>query len=298
MTNHTSLITYRYDASGNMTNAVGNGQSWSLTYDEDNRATAIQWDSGVTGKTTANRYDALGRRIACTEDSSQTGYVLDLAGRMERILCDLDAGRGITAWYVHGPDLAFKVAPDGGLSCFHADAQGNIIALTDGQTNTVAQYAYTPYGRRLGSTNSPSQVSNPYLFVGSQGVMQEAMPEGVADELLGPSFMRARYYSANAGVFLSPDPIRNIQPGWKPIPYAYADGNPLKFRDPTGEQDEYGGIYIPNPFTKEFWVDLWNDVKQVFTADYWKGVWEDTKNTILNPDWYWEEPPHRCWDSK
>ena len=129
------------------------------------------------------------------------------------------------SWYVHGPDLCYQVNDDASTTCFHADAMANIIALTESNTNLVAQYAYTPYGRTLGSTNLQSQISNPYLFVGSQGVMEE---------LPGLYFMRARYYSADAGVFLSTDPIRKIGPGWTPLAYDYANVNPMRCSDPAG----------------------------------------------------------------
>lgn len=221
---------YRHDENGNMTNCTsGNGQTWTLTYDEDNRSTSMLWDPSVTTKFITNRYDVFGRRVAKTVDGRLTGYVLDLAGDMERVLCELNPARAITAWYVHGQDLAFKVAPDGTLTCYHADAQGNVVALTDDQANTVAEYAYTPYGRSLGSTSTPTAIENPFRFVGSQGVMSEE--RGVP----GLYFMRARYYSAEAGVFLSTDPVKNIGPTWMPIAYAYAEGNPLRFSDPSGE---------------------------------------------------------------
>jgi RHS repeat-associated protein len=229
--NTVSAINYSYDSSGNMTNALGNGQTWALTYDEDNRVTRIAWDSGLTSKIISNRYDALGRRIAKIVDGSQTGYVLDLGGGMERILCDLNASSQITAYYVHGPGLSYKVIPGilETVICYHADAQANVIALTrTGGTNS-AQYAYTPYGRSIASTNGQEQLSeitdNPYRFVGSQGVMEE---------LPSLYFMRARYYSAEAGVFLSTDPIKPIGPGWQPIAYEYANGNPLSTIDPAG----------------------------------------------------------------
>ena len=230
--NATNNFAYQFDKSGNMTNAVMasggiTAQSWALTYDEDNRTTSIHWQVlPLTDKLITNRYDALGRRVSRTLDGVETRYALDLQGSMERILCDTDAGGNITAWYVHGPDLCYKVNATNGLTCYHADAQANIIALTDGNANLVAQYAYTTYGRSLGSTNFQSNISNPYLFVGSQGVMEE---------LPGLYFMRARYFSADAGVFLSTDPVKKIGPGWKPEPYAYGYGNPLTYRDPNGE---------------------------------------------------------------
>lgn len=68
---------------------MGNDQSWHLAYDEDNRTTRISWDCGLTHKDITNRYDALGRRIAKTVDTTETRYALDLGTGMERILCDM-----------------------------------------------------------------------------------------------------------------------------------------------------------------------------------------------------------------
>ena len=221
---------YAYDPSGNLTNATSSaGIGYALTYDEDNRTTSIRYETAAGATNILNRYDAFGRRVARTMNGAETRYVLDLAGSMERILCDVDANNVITAYYVHGPDLAFKLDATGNLTCYHADAMANIVALSDGMTNLVAQYAYTPYGRLLGSTNLQSQISNPYLFVGSQGVMEE---------LPGLYFMRARYYSAEAGVFLSTDPVKPIGPAWRPVAHAYAEGNPLSRTDPTGEKGQ------------------------------------------------------------
>ncbi|MEI7731823.1 MAG: LamG-like jellyroll fold domain-containing protein [Verrucomicrobiota bacterium] len=227
--NQLAVIGYQYDASGNMTNASGNGQSWTLTYDEDNRTTSVLWDSGIVTKAITNRYDSLGRRVAKTVDGQEQRYVLDLAGKMERILCDVTASGVITAWYVHGPDLCFRIDATTNLLCYHADAQANIIALTGANGTNTALYAYTPYGRSLVSTNFvPSTInSQPYTFVGSQGVMEEVP---------GLFFMRARYYSADAGVFLSTDPVKNIGPGWQSTIMSYAKNNPTLYIDPTGNR--------------------------------------------------------------
>jgi RHS repeat-associated protein len=165
-------------------------------------------------------------------DGVENRFVLDLSGKMERILCDVDAVGVVTAWYVHGPDLAFKVDAATNLTCYHADAMANIVATTDGTRATVNQYAYTPYGRSLGETNCSTPrltglTQNPYRFVGSQGVMED-LPDLY--------FMRARYYLAEAGVFLSTDPVKKIGPGWKTEAYSYAGENPMSFVDPDGRE--------------------------------------------------------------
>ena len=134
--NQLSTVAYHYDSSGNMTNAVmttggSTAQSWTLTYDEDNRTTSIFWQvPPLTSRMITNRYDALGRRISKTVDGTTTGYVLLLAGGMGKILCDLDGNGNVTAWYVHGPDLCYRVDSTNGLLCYHADAQANITAVS------------------------------------------------------------------------------------------------------------------------------------------------------------------------
>ncbi len=222
--NPSNIWTYSYDPSGNMTNVVGGGQSHSFVYDEDNRVLRVDWDSGITSKTIENRLDAIGRRVAKTVDGVETRYVLDLSLGMETTLCDTDAGGSIVNWYVHGPDgLAYRADGTNGLLCYHADPQASIVATTDASTNVLSQYAYTPYGRSLPDSTVDS---NPYRFVGSLGVMED-LPDLY--------FMRARYYCAEAGVFLSTDPVKPIGPGWQPVAYGYAGGNPYTYVDPKGE---------------------------------------------------------------
>ncbi len=220
-----------YSNGGNMLNSTSSAVTTAFTYDEDNRATSISYTAPpLTTQTVANRYDALGRRLSrsltVNGTNTQTLYVLDLLGDMERILCEVNSGGTITTRYVHGPDgLGYKEdTSTSQITCYHADAMGNILRLTDPSGNTIADHAYSPYGRVFASNGSAA--ANPYRFVGSQGVLEE---------FPGIYFMRARYYSTDTMRFLSVDPVKNIGPGWKPEAYAYAEGNPLKFSDPKGE---------------------------------------------------------------
>ncbi len=210
--------------------------SLALTYDEDNRTTQLAVTPPAGGPSTVvNRYDAMGRRISRTLTTpgnapSETRYVLNLIGGMERILADTNASGTIGSYYIHGPDLAVKIdATDPTkITCFHADASGNIVRLTDKTRAATAQYAYSDYGRPFAVTGATGTDTNPYRFVGSQGVMEEPI-------LPGLYFMRARYYLADAGVFLSVDPVKNIGPVWKPEVYGYGGSNPVTMSDPDGE---------------------------------------------------------------
>lgn len=226
---------FRYDAAGSMTSATNtragtNIQSMAISSDEDGHIAAVHWDCSLSERLITNHYDALGRRVAKEVDTVKTCYVLDLAGMAERVLCDATPSGLITAWYVHAPDLAYRVSPDGSLLCYHPDALLNVIAATDKQKSMVTQYAYTPYGLSLGETNVSSVSGlttdgNPYRFVGAAGVMEEVH---------NIYFMRARYYSAEAAVFLSVDPVRPVGPSTRLNFYSYASGNPLSTIDPQG----------------------------------------------------------------
>ena len=222
-------FTYTYNAAGDMTLADSPAQTTAFAYDEDHRVLTVARTQAAATTGIENRYDALGRRISrkLTPPASaavETRYVLDLTGSMERILCDTTTAGAITARYIHGPDgLGYREdAATGAITCFHGDAMGNIIRLTNTAGATTAEYAYSPYGRVPASTGN---AANPYRFVGSQGVMEE---------LPNLYFMRARYYSAEAGVFLSTDPVKNTGPMWRPEAYGYANGNPLHYSDPEG----------------------------------------------------------------
>ena len=236
---------YTYDASGNMTLATAPGESYALTYDEDNRTTSITWDVGLTEKQIVNRYDGLGRRVSRTLDGAETRYVLDLMGAMERILCDTDATGTIQAWYIHGHDLCFRVSAAGALTCYHADGTGNIVRTTTTSGVTRNQYSYTPFGRSIPVPGSTPDIDDPYRFAGSQGVMQE---------LPNLYFMRARYYSADAAVLLATDPLKNIGSGWKPQAFLYGNDNPLAYLDATGNVAVCSFIGVPLDWQYDFWL--------------------------------------------
>jgi len=215
---------YTYDDNGNLVEASSPAQSYTLTYDEDNRTKLITWRKDAATVSILSKYDTAGRRVSRTRDSTETRFVLDMTGSYEKVLCDADGGNNIQKYYVYaGGVLAYSVNTAANTISYHSDASGNVATLTDGSQNAVAQYVYSPYGLILAETSS---VSNPYKFAGSVGIMEE---------LPGLYFMRARYYLADACRFLSTDPVRNIGPGWKPSLYEYASSNPLSNMDPEGE---------------------------------------------------------------
>ncbi|WP_434148427.1 RHS repeat-associated core domain-containing protein [Methylocaldum gracile subsp. desertum] len=93
------------------------------------------------------------------------------------------------------------------------------MALTNASQQTVNTYAYDPYGRLMAQTET---VQQPFQYAGQVGVMAEGQ---------NLYYMRARYYDATVGRFISEDPI-GFDGGLNL--YAYVGGNPIMAVDPSG----------------------------------------------------------------
>jgi RHS repeat-associated protein len=162
-------------------------------------------------------YDGANNRIDAFRNGTITKYVYDASGNL---LAEADAGNTITRYYIYGQGLLAMVTPADELYCYHFDAIGSTIAMTDDSQQVVNAYAYTPFGI---ITNKQEAIAQPFTFVGQHGVMTE--PNGVY-------YMRARYYDPQNGRFISQDPL-GFDGGDVNL-YIYAANNPVLFSDPLG----------------------------------------------------------------
>jgi RHS repeat-associated protein len=210
---------YSYDNNGNLIGRTVNGVATTFDYDFENRLVS----QTTNGSTVQHIYDGRGNRIARIDNGTATRYVLDYGRDMSHVLCETDGSGEITAYYIHGPQIAGRIGTDGSVRYYHSDHIGNIVALTDGSQNITDKYAYTPFGIPAGKQGT---TVNPFTFVGGLGVMAEND---------GLYFMRARFYEADAGRFLSKDPIegRLMEP-MSLHRYAYSLNNSIVFTDPLG----------------------------------------------------------------
>lgn len=88
------------------------------------------------------------------------------------------------------------IKPSNYLYCYHVDGTGNTIAMTNENQYITHKYAYSPFGillKRYGG-------SQPFQYVGQYGVMAEQYDRDLY-------YMKARYYDADTGRFISEDPI-------------------------------------------------------------------------------------------
>lgn len=146
-----------------------------------------------------------------------TPYIYDAAGNL---LAEADQNNVITRYYIYGLGLLAMVTPTDDIYCYHFDAIGSTIAMTDATESTVNEYAYTSFGKIMNETGT---IAQPFKFVGQHGVMTE--PNGLY-------FMRARYYDPQVGRFVSEDPAGFG--GGDINLYVYVANNPILLIDPWG----------------------------------------------------------------
>ena len=115
---------------------------------------------------------------------------------------------------------------------YHFDSRGSTVALTDDNGNITDRIEYSIYGL---ITCRAGQTDTPFLFNGRYGVMTD--PNGLI-------YMRARYHNPYLCRFLDADPA-GFSGGLNL--YAYANGNPVSYVDPSG-LGAVGGV-LPNWLT-------------------------------------------------
>ena len=213
-----STAAYSYDARGRLTDSPGHTYTW----DGASRLTGID---GVT-----LTYNGMGDLITRTEGGTTTHYYYNYAIGLKPIVAEKDEGTGeFLRYYVWTPDgnLLYMIdaANDNRVYFYHFDRTSSTLALTDASGTVTDSWAYTPYGVLLAHKGTNDQ---PFTFVGKYGVKQEGN--------LGLYHMRARYYDAITGSFITRDPLRPIITNPKELnPYQYVGRDPVNFVDPKGE---------------------------------------------------------------
>jgi len=201
-----------HDAAGRVTNNGAHSFGWNAR----DQITAIDGN--------AQLYNAEGMRVAQTVGGVTTRFVMDRAGKLPNVLMDTDAANTPQRYYLHSPyGLVQQIDAAGNPRWYHYDTNGNTLALTNASGQVTDSYAYTPFGETTASGATP----NPFRFVGQYGVRNFNNSE-LYD-------MRARWYSAEQGRFLSLDPLLGETGRPQSLNrYAYVEGNPVGGIDPSG----------------------------------------------------------------
>jgi len=186
----------------------------------------MDWLSRYTSGTvtTSYGYDGDGVRLwRSSSAGSTTRYLVDPTAEMPNVMVESDASNNPHRFYIHGASgLLASIDAAGTASTYHFSHRGDTLALTNAGGNVTESYGYSPYG----VTVSANATWNPFRFIGQHGVM---------DEGNGLQFMRARYYSASVGRFLSLDQLPGAATEAQTLNrFAYASGEPLLTIDPSG----------------------------------------------------------------
>ncbi|WP_338848787.1 IPT/TIG domain-containing protein [Massilia sp. W12] len=226
---------FTYDAANRMATFNGN----AVQHDAAGRMTAIdgaQYSynardqiSRVAGKQSASHeYNGDGHRVLRNLNGQTSRFVIDANRELPEVLAEMDANGNLQRNYIYGYGLVAQISNTNVASYYHFDPSGNTLALSNQAGVVTDSYAYTPYGETTRSGSTP----NPFRFVGKFGVM---------DDDNGLHFMRARYYRADVGRFLSLDRVLgNIGNPQTLNRYAYVMNNPITGIDPSGYFCELG----------------------------------------------------------
>jgi RHS repeat-associated protein len=203
------VVGWTYDAAGNLLN--DGSQSW--TYDALGRLR-----SNTSTSTTNYTYNGDGTLVSQTSSGTTTRYTQDLAAPLAQVL-QTTQGTNPRTSYLYGAQRLGSLT--GTIRTWYgSDVLGSVRqTLTDSGT-IAATLHYDPWGM-------PAQQSSPVPF-GFTGELQTARS--------GLVHLRARWYQAGQGSFLSRDPFAGFptQP-YSLHPYQYGYSNPVLHTDPTGK---------------------------------------------------------------
>jgi RHS repeat-associated protein len=200
---------YSYNANGEQTNRTLAGTSHTLAWDYDGQLLS----STVGGVATTFTYDALGRRLTrasggTTTQFLSTGDAGDYQVWLEAV------GSTVTSQYSYGNALVRK---DSEYPLY--DGLGSERTVTNGSQTVTGTLNLDAFGQLAGSTGSST---NPYMYAATSGYRN--------DGDAGLTHVRARYYDAQVGRFISRDSVLMEHP------YVYCGHQPVTHLDPDGHE--------------------------------------------------------------
>jgi RHS repeat-associated protein len=239
VTNSGTLVNafaYTYDFAANrLTEQVG-ASNFTAIYNALNQLST----STAPGASRTNEWDAKDRLVAVNVGNQRTEFTYDGLGKMVSIrqltngseasfrrfvwcdnqLCEERDATGVVTKRFFDQGMKVEAEPNAGSYYYTRDHLGSIRELTDAGGNVRARYAYAPYGRR---TKLMGDVEADFGFTGLFFANES-----------GLSAARFRMYDAEAGRWLSRDPLRKAEFTEGPNLYAYVGNNPINATDPLG----------------------------------------------------------------
>jgi len=234
LSNGVSTSTFAYDNNGNLTQKTTDGVTTTYLWDYANRLIAL----GVNSATTTYGYDAFGSRVLQTTATNTNIYPF----KWFSVASSTGTGAqfSTTTEYVFSGDILVSTidqqlaggAATGSPQTFyiHPDHLGSTNVITNASGTVVTTKDYYPYGSLRVNSGSAS-LARGYI--------------GQFEDQSNLSYLNARYYDSGRGQFISQDPVfweigltqdgKNVLLDPQALnSYAYANGNPITKKDPTG----------------------------------------------------------------
>ena len=209
------LTSESYDANGNVVATSGN----TFAYNSQNQLVSMN------GGTVQIVYDGDGNRVAKSANGVVTRYLVDDLNPTgyAQVVEELSGGV-VQRQYTYGLQRISEYQPISGTwtaSFYGYDGGGNVRQLTNAAGAVTDTYDYDAFGNVLNKTGS---TPNNFLYRSEQ-----------FDSDLGLYYLRARYYNALTGRFVSRDPENSQLKDPKSLhKYLYANGDPVNRIDPRG----------------------------------------------------------------
>lgn len=214
-----SINKYINDSNGNRILEIQGVDSSKYVYSTDQMLTSYSHG----GVTTNYFYDAFNVRLARSEGSIQTKYVVNPNSPLSFILQITDGSGNLKNNCIWGLGLLELIDSLDHELFLHFDSRHNTIAVTDINDSIRATYTYLLHGTIVNKTGT---IIQPFTFLGEFGVEMESETW---------YYIRARYYDASTDRFLTKDPLMgDIFDPQSLNRYIYAMNDPLTMYDVTG----------------------------------------------------------------
>ena len=241
----TTNVSYDYDENGAQISQTMADNTTAQKWDFEGHllaSGAVNAQGQWSGAKTTYSYDASGMRLtqaswnAAGVVTDGTSYVWD----GDRVAEERDEKGMLQAVYEHGQELGplrlvrragTIAAPVEQERYFIGDGQDSTRQLLDENGAVKDSYFYDSFG--VGLPGGQGATENSFKYTGQQ---QDAS---------GLYYLRARYYNAGTGRFLSQDPVMGSAED--PISmhrYLYAGDDPVNMVDPTGREYSLAGLGV------------------------------------------------------
>jgi len=191
------------------------GQTLELDRDPASRliSAILRDDQGAVLSEGNYRYTPAGMRVFAEVEGQRRHFIRD----GENVIAALDDAGEVVWRRLHPRSVDRPLAVDDGttIQWLLSDHNGSIRDVVDTSGQALAHFAYTPFGKQV--LGPPPSLDDPIRFTGREF----DLPGGLG-------YFRARNYDPSIARFLSQDPL-------EPWHYRYAENNPLRFNDPSGE---------------------------------------------------------------